>query len=259
MAVKIILSDSQKHPGEGSFDWVPSSFRKDARMTWHQRRRHAAVKRLIRGLEGRVLDYGCGYGDIAYAVSKARQVAGVAGVADVVAVDVDPPRIAFASAEYAPIPFSVCQGDRLDFQDNSFDVVLSVVVIHFAADPLRYLRECRRVLRPGGHLALICRQHSAVRERLRAMMRGRPLTLAQWVGPDGQSRELWIPSHDEMIAVASREGFRVVREDSFYDPPTEIGTHWKAWPDRLIEQAASIFGIGATANYFCLLLQKGAS
>ena len=39
---------------------VPANFYRGGRFTWHKLRRHALVRRLMAGLEGkRVLDYGC--------------------------------------------------------------------------------------------------------------------------------------------------------------------------------------------------------
>src|SRR5262249_29251413 len=78
---------------------TPSNFFKGARPTWHQRRRHRAVLDMLLGLEGEVLDFGCGYGDLTAAIARTHPVQGV---------DVDPERIAFAAREYSPLQFSVC-------------------------------------------------------------------------------------------------------------------------------------------------------
>ena len=40
--------------------------------------------------------------------------------------------------------------EALDFDDDSFDAVLSSFGVQFCADPVQALRECRRVQRPGG-------------------------------------------------------------------------------------------------------------
>ncbi len=42
----------------------------------------------------------------------------------------------------------------LPYPDDSFDKVFAANVIYFWRDPLAYLREVRRVLKPGGRLAL---------------------------------------------------------------------------------------------------------
>ena len=41
-------------------------------------------------------------------------------------------------------------GMALDFPDNSFDMVCSANVLEHVPDPVRYLQECARVLKPGG-------------------------------------------------------------------------------------------------------------
>ena len=43
----------------------------------------------------------------------------------------------------------------LPFRDGSFDLILCFEAIYYMREPLRFLRECRRVLRPAGSL-LIC-------------------------------------------------------------------------------------------------------
>lgn len=46
-------------------------------------------------------------------------------------------------------------GERLPFGDSCFDTVALTLVLCTAADPADVLRECRRVLRPGGRLLFL--------------------------------------------------------------------------------------------------------
>jgi len=50
--------------------------------------------------------------------------------------------------------FALADGMYLPFRDGTFDVVLSHAVIEHVADAPLYLRECARVLAPGGRLYL---------------------------------------------------------------------------------------------------------
>lgn len=92
----------------------------------------------------RVLDLGCnnGYGTASLA-ERAKQVIGV---------DVSPVAIETARSEHAAqnIEYQLVDGERLPFDDASFDLVTSFQVIEHVDDVLAYLNEILRVLREGG-------------------------------------------------------------------------------------------------------------
>lgn len=100
-------------------------------------------------LHGTWLDCGCADGGFAFALARW-------GAERVVGVDVAEERIARARLSAVPsVDFRVASGESLPFPDGSFDNVLCNEVIEHVVDDRRTLREIWRVLRPGGHLALM--------------------------------------------------------------------------------------------------------
>ncbi|MBT3817298.1 MAG: class I SAM-dependent methyltransferase [Candidatus Magasanikbacteria bacterium] len=100
-----------------------------------------------------VLDLGCGTGRL-YQLFKDFQ--GEKGVS-YIGMDNSDGQIAVAKEQYKGVDFRV--GDMLDIplEDNSVDIVYSIAAFHHLADEkarLKSLSEIKRVLRPGGILAM---------------------------------------------------------------------------------------------------------
>jgi SAM-dependent methyltransferase len=95
----------------------------------------------------RVLDLGCGTGNVSFAMP--------AGIGSVVGVDYSPIYVAAAQHRNTRPNISIEQGDgnALRFDDDSFDRAVSMLVIQHVPDPLRVLSEMRRVTKPGGVVA----------------------------------------------------------------------------------------------------------
>lgn len=67
---------------------------------------------------------------------------------------VDPSRPMLERARRRGVEAIQDVGERLPLTDDSFDLVLIVAALSFAADPRRLLAECRRVLAPRGRLVV---------------------------------------------------------------------------------------------------------
>lgn len=95
----------------------------------------------------RLLEVGCGIGtDL---VRFARGGAIVTGV-DLSETAIDLARKNFQLGGVPALDLRVANAEALPYPDESFDVVYGHGVIQYTADPTRLVRECHRVLRPGG-------------------------------------------------------------------------------------------------------------
>lgn len=220
-----------------AFSDVPPHYHEGARPTWHQRRRHRAVFALLHGLTGDVLDFGCGYGDLTYAMSSEHRATGI---------DVNPRRIEFARHEYASVDFRVFDGATVPFPEGSFDIVTSIVVIDFVPDAADHLQMIRHLLRDGGHLILGWQNHFVVRNWFRARL-GR--------GP--APSEVQNRSMAEVRSLLAEAGFTVEAESYFYDPPL---SHRRTVGDVIIggvQQCLSALSVSAAADYLLVRAKKG--
>jgi SAM-dependent methyltransferase len=99
-----------------------------------------------------VLDLGCGYGGRAAYCAVAAETKSIVGleISDEIA------RIAARSVsgicDGRTVSFCVGLGEHLPFASESFDAILSYDVFEHVRDLDAVLRECHRVLRPGGRL-----------------------------------------------------------------------------------------------------------
>ena len=99
------------------------------------------------GYKGRsVLEVGCGAGvDLARFAKGGARATGI----DLTASAIELVKANFAQ-QRLQADLRVADGERLPFDDNSFDLVYAHGVVQYTATPQRLVDECRRVLRPGG-------------------------------------------------------------------------------------------------------------
>jgi ubiquinone/menaquinone biosynthesis C-methylase UbiE len=121
---------------------------------WRElRQRTANLARIQPGEQ--VLDVGCGTGTLAIEVQSR-----VGSTGRVFGIDPSPQQIARARAKAArgnlPIEFQIGVIEQLAFADQTFNVVLSTLMMHHLPDSLKRqgLAEIARVLKPGGRLVI---------------------------------------------------------------------------------------------------------
>lgn len=98
-----------------------------------------------------LLDVACGSGQIA--IPAARSGVKVTGV------DIAPKSLEFArkraEEEGLQVKFDEGDAESLPYEDNSFDVVATVVGAMFAPDPDKVASELLRVCKPGGRILMV--------------------------------------------------------------------------------------------------------
>jgi ubiquinone/menaquinone biosynthesis C-methylase UbiE len=117
--------------------------------------RHQYFLELLEGTSGRVLEVGCGSGQMLHDLLQRSY--------EVVGVDLSPGMIAASRKllseclPHASVQLMVGDIESLCFPSASFDVVLAAGVIEYLGADERALRELSRVLKPGGTVLLSVR------------------------------------------------------------------------------------------------------
>ncbi|MGF2946249.1 methyltransferase domain-containing protein [Mycobacterium sp. Lab-001] len=99
-----------------------------------------------------LLDIGCGPGTVTGDLA-ARVAPGPVTAVDQFAEVLDVARAEAQRRNLSNVAFATADVHRLDFPDDTFDVVHAHQVLQHVADPVGALREMRRVCRPGGIVA----------------------------------------------------------------------------------------------------------
>ncbi|MEE2887680.1 MAG: methyltransferase domain-containing protein [Planctomycetota bacterium] len=122
----------------------------------HEAANHEVVTAFLAagGGSGRIIDLGTGPGDNPILIAQACPEAKVLGV-DAAATMLEIARAKAAAAGLADrIGFEQAEVKALPYQSGSFDGVFSNTILHHIPEPVMFLREAWRILRPGGVLLI---------------------------------------------------------------------------------------------------------
>lgn len=98
----------------------------------------------------KVLDVGCGTGVLARAAAARVEPSG-----SVTGLDINPGMLAVAARIAPEVKWQQGAAESLPFENNTFDAVVSQFGLMLFEDPRAALEEMRRVLAPGGRLAVM--------------------------------------------------------------------------------------------------------
>jgi ubiquinone/menaquinone biosynthesis C-methylase UbiE len=181
--------------------WRPALARAAKGITGPGMAEELRIARLLLGL-GRsdaVLDVACGPGNFSREFAR---VVGDDGL--VVGIDASRTMLARGAAELEAAAIenvALVRGDatELPFREATFDGVCCFAALHLLRDPMAGLDEMRRVLRPGGRIALM----TSVR---------RKLTIAPLKPLVERASGMRVFEADEIVRALSERGFENVRQ-----------------------------------------------
>jgi ubiquinone/menaquinone biosynthesis C-methylase UbiE len=101
-------------------------------------------------LTGRLLDVGCGPGNIALKIARRCPGALIVGLDRSANMVKAARKAAEAAGLKDRVHFQIGNADQIPFADGSFEIVISNSVLHHLADPARVFNEMRRVAKSEG-------------------------------------------------------------------------------------------------------------
>ena len=168
------------------------------------------------GKEERVLDLGCGTGDLTYLISLS--------AGKVIGLDKSIDMIQSARNKYPNLEF--LQGDAADFDfDQPFDAIFSNAALHWVLDYEACIKSMFRNLKSGGRLVV----EFGAKDNIRTIVRALRSTLLERGFSKQAHTELWFfPSVEEYSEALESKGFKVLFADQF-DRPTELNADIGDW------------------------------
>jgi methionine biosynthesis protein MetW len=183
--------------------------------------RGQVVLELMADPAGRLLDVGCGKGDLITAALAGGRCR------DAVGIDIGEPAVAIARKRGLDARVHDLNESALPFQDQSFDCVTLMAVLEHVFDPLFAVSEIYRVLKPNGSLILAVPNAASFSNRARLLF-GRGLVTSLDPGWDGGHLHYF--TVHSLTALLRDHAFSIERIAG-----SGAGRRWRElWPSLLI-------------------------
>jgi len=129
-------------------NWYFQSIRIDLLQRYWHKRRFEEVSAVTDKVQGKVLDLGCNDGTFSKVILDGT------GAKELIGLDVVKKTVKWANKHWAAngkMKFKVNDAHKLPFASRSFGAVFALEMLEHVFDPLKVLKEARRVLKKGGY------------------------------------------------------------------------------------------------------------
>jgi trans-aconitate methyltransferase len=189
------------------------------------------IELLKPGQGERILDLGCGTGDLAQEISRSGAI--VAGM------DYSDEMIEAARRKYPALSFRVANAEqfRLEQDEQPYDAVFSNAALHWMLRPEKVISSVWHALRPGGRFVAEFGGSGNVSRIVKALTEQLDES-----GEDWKPRYPWyFPTVGEYAPLLEKHGFEV-RYAELYDRPTPLGDGEDGMRNWLRAFAGSLLG-----------------
>lgn len=178
-----------------------------------------------------ILDFGCGDGKHAENLLEigAKRVAGL---------DISPDMIELARKRNKPgLEFVVADGEKIPFEDDSFDIIFSNFVLHYFEDTHIPFAEIGRVLRKGGYYVGTC-NITDVKEGFENLYNtNMPILLGK------KEEKIIVPNlikpKEEIESAIEKAGLKILKEKVLYHPNAVVDESYEH-KDKITKNAVLI-------------------
>lgn len=187
--------------------WKPNEY--DRRLSFVSAYGKGVVQLLSPQPGERILDLGCGTGDLAYEIS--------ASGAHVTGMDDSSEMIERAKSKYPGLTFVVGDGENFN-TETSYDAVFSNAALHWIKDAASVVRSVYDSLKPGGRFVA----EFGGKGNIDGIYQALKSVFARHYGIDADARNPWyFPSLGQYATLLESQGFRVHIAHDF-DRPTKL-------------------------------------